>query len=270
MIKRPDILRVLKQTSRTFYIPISRLPQRLQDTIGSAYLCMRAIDEIEDHPSLDNKTKAFLLHRLSWALQAFVASDHTKNDQVDMLFASYRQILPEVTLRICDWLACIPTSIAPRVWDATIAMADRMAFWVENNWQILSEDDLNSYTFSVAGSVGLMICDIWVWFSSVQIDRQAAIHLGRGLQAVNILRNRGEDVDRGVDFFPAGWQEKQMHAYARRNLALAKSGIASTSRDAFRGLVEIPLALAEATLDALENGQTKLTRSQVLQITGSS
>jgi farnesyl-diphosphate farnesyltransferase len=268
MIKKIDALRVLKQTSRTFYIPISRLPAPLQDTIGSAYLCMRSIDEIEDHPSLDNKTKAFLLHRLSWALQATVAREETSTSQVDILFASYQRLLPEVTLRICDWLARIPTGIAPRVWDATIAMADRMAFWVENNWQILSEDDLNSYTFSVAGSVGLMICDIWTWFDGTQIDREAAIHLGRGLQLVNILRNREEDASRGVNFFPTGWTEKQMLDYARTNLELAKSSIDAISRDAFKGLVEIPLALAEATLEALENGQHKLTRSQVLQITG--
>ena len=268
MIRRIDILRVLKHTSRTFYIPISRLPAQLQDTIGAAYLCMRAIDEIEDHASLDNKTKAFLLHRLSWALQAGVGGDGTSSHQVDILFASYKRLLPEVTLRISDWLARIPTGIAPRVWDATIAMADRMAFWVENNWQILSEADLNSYTFSVAGSVGLLICDIWTWFDGTQIDRLAAIRFGRGLQSVNILRNRDEDAARGVTFLPAGWTEKQMFAYARTNLELAKSSIAAISREAFQGLVEIPLALAEATLAALENGQPKLTRSQVMRIVG--
>jgi farnesyl-diphosphate farnesyltransferase len=59
-----------------------------------------------------------------------------------------------------------------------------------------------------------------------------------------------------------------MYTYARRNLELAKTSISAISRDAFRGLVEIPLALAEATLEALENGQPKLTRSQVMHITG--
>jgi hypothetical protein len=37
-------------------------------------------------------------------------------------------------------------------------------------------------------------------------------------------------------------------------------------RDAFKYLVEIPLLLAEATLDVLERGQEKLTRLQVLKI----
>ena len=269
MTYRSDILRVLKETSRTFFIPIMRLPAKLQETIGSAYLCMRAIDEIEDHPDLDNQAKASILHGLSWALQAQLASDDPENASLlDAVFLPYNKILPEVTLRIGDWLAHVPQGIAPRVWDASIAMADRMAYWVENNWLIRTEADLNSYTFSVAGSVGLLICDIWTWFDGSQVDRLAAIHFGRGLQSVNILRNREEDSQRGVDFFPSDWAEKQMFAYARKNLGQAKAGIALISKVSFRYMVDIPLALAEATLQALENGQPKLTRSQVLQIVG--
>ena len=43
---RREALEVLKETSRTFYIPISGLPPGLQEAVASAYLCMRAIDEI--------------------------------------------------------------------------------------------------------------------------------------------------------------------------------------------------------------------------------
>jgi farnesyl-diphosphate farnesyltransferase len=263
------MLRVLKDTSRTFFIPILRLPVKLQETIGAAYLCMRAIDEIEDHPTLDNQVKVSILHELSRSLQAQLASDDLEiASLLESVFLPYRKILPEVTLRISDWLAHIPKSIAPRVWDATIAMADRMAYWVENNWLIQTEADLNSYTFSVAGAVGLLICDIWTWNDGSQIDRLAAIHFGRGLQAVNILRNREEDGQRGVNFFPIGWAEKQMFAYARKNLEQAKAGIGQISQVSFRYIVDIPLALAEATLQAIENGQSKLTRSQVMQIVG--
>jgi farnesyl-diphosphate farnesyltransferase len=267
MNHQSDILRVLKKTSRTFFIPIVRLPVKLQETIGAAYLCMRAIDEIEDHPTLDNQAKASILRGLSWALQAQLASDDfIDGSLLEAVFLPYQKILPEVTLRVSDWLSHVPQGIAPRVWDATIAMADRMAYWVDKNWLIQTEADLNSYTFSVAGAVGLLICDIWTWFDGSQIDRMAAIHFGRGLQSVNILRNREEDNQRGVTFFPSGWTEKQMFIYARKNIEQAKAGIARISQESFRYLVDIPLALAEATLQALENGQPKLTRSQVMQI----
>jgi farnesyl-diphosphate farnesyltransferase len=268
MRKRTDLLRVLKETSRSFFIPIVRLPGILQETIGAAYLCMRAIDEIEDHPTLDGATKAFLLRRLSWAMQARIADQNMKDAPLEAVFSSYKRILPEVTLRLSDWLAKVPIGIAPRVWDATIAMADRMAYWVENKWEILTEADLNSYTFSVAGAVGLLICDVLAWFDGSQVDREAAIQFGRGLQSVNILRNRAEDAARGVSFYPKGWSDAQMFAYSRKHIELAKISIAAIPAQSFRCLVDIPLALAEATLNALENGQPKLTRSQVLQIVG--
>ena len=39
-----DALRVLQETSRTFFLPIRQLPPGLQEAIASAYLCMRATD----------------------------------------------------------------------------------------------------------------------------------------------------------------------------------------------------------------------------------
>jgi farnesyl-diphosphate farnesyltransferase len=263
-----DLTRILKENSRTFYIPIARLPARLQEAVASAYLCMRAIDEIEDHPGLDNAKKAALLHGLGPILQARigVGTVHASLAELDIFFSPYHAVLPEVTLRIGDWLLNVPTGIAPRVWDATIAMAERMAYWVENHWQIQTEADLDGYTFSVAGAVGLLICDIWSWFDGTVIDRMCAIQFGRGLQAVNILRNRKEDKERGVNFFPAGWTDKDMFKYARKNLDLARAGVASMPKSSFKYFVEIPLLLAEGTLKAIENGVGKLSREQVMQI----
>jgi farnesyl-diphosphate farnesyltransferase len=265
-----DLARVLKENSRTFFIPIARLPARLQETVAGAYLCMRAIDEIEDHPGLDDSKKAALLHGLGPILQARigVGNERASLAELDFFFSPYHSILPEVTLRIGDWLSIVPTGIAPRVWDATIAMAERMAYWVDSHWQIQTEADLDGYTFSVAGAVGLLICDIWGWFDGTVIDRRSAIQFGRGLQAVNILRNRKEDTERGVNFFPAGWTDKHMFAYARKNLDLAKAGVASMPKSSFKYFVEIPLLLAEGTLNAIENGVGKLSREQVMQIVG--
>ena len=38
MVLRRDALDLLKETSRTFYIPISRLPAGLLEAVASAYL----------------------------------------------------------------------------------------------------------------------------------------------------------------------------------------------------------------------------------------
>lgn len=41
-----------------------------------------------------------------------------------------------MTLRIGEWLLYGPRDIAPRIWEATAAMADRMAHWAELNWKV--------------------------------------------------------------------------------------------------------------------------------------
>ncbi len=256
-----DALDILKETSRTFFIPISRLPGELQDAVMSGYLCMRAIDEVEDHPRLDNHTKATLLRSISQMLQTtFAAGDFTT------VLGRYQQELPEVTLRIGDWALLAPPSIAPRVWEATATMADRMAQWAENGWKIRTETDLDRYTFGVAGSVGLLLSDLWAWYNGTQSNRIHAVGFGRGLQAVNILRNHAEDVARDVDFLPPDWRVEDMQAYARRNLALADAYTSALPPGPVLDFCSLPLALAHATLEALARGDGKLSRSDVLQI----
>ncbi|MCL1473625.1 squalene/phytoene synthase family protein [Argonema antarcticum] len=267
---RRDALEILKQTSRTFYIPISRLPLELQAAVASAYLCMRAIDEIEDDPDLDNPTKAKLLRNISLTLQAGV--DGFKVDDFSLGLHTHYP-LPEVSIRIGEWAVLAPASIAPRIWDATAAMADRMAYWAINNWAIHTEADLDRYTFGVAGAVGLLLSDLWAWYDGTQTNRTQAIGFGRGLQAVNILRNHNEDLLRGVDFYPDGWTANDMQLYARRNLKLADAYTRSLPLGPALGFCQIPLTLAHATLDVMAHGEKKLSRSAVMalisQVTGS-
>jgi farnesyl-diphosphate farnesyltransferase len=41
---KKSALQILELTSRTFYIPIVKLPHGVQEAVASAYLCLRAID----------------------------------------------------------------------------------------------------------------------------------------------------------------------------------------------------------------------------------
>lgn len=256
-----DALEMLKNNSRTFFIPISRLPAGLLDAVMSGYLCLRAIDEIEDHPDLDNPTKAMLLRSISRTLQTTFSPDDFAT-----VLAPYQQTLPEVTLRVGEWAMLAPSSIAPRVWEATATMADRMAQWADNAWLVETEADLDRYTFGVAGSVGLLLSDMWAWYNGTQSNRNDAIGFGRGLQAVNILRNHTEDMARGVDFFPTGWQIQDMNDYARRNLAMADAYTNALPSGPVLDFCMLPLALAYATLESMARGNGKLNRNDVLQI----
>ena len=259
-----DALEILKQTSRTFYIPISRLPLGLQEAVASAYLCMRAIDEIEDHPGLSNAIKVKLLQTISLSLQAAV--DNRVPDDLSVALSTEHSQLAEVSIRIGEWAQLAPAAIAPRIWDATAAMADRMAYWAACNWEINTEADLDRYTFGVAGAVGLLLSDLWAWYDGTQTNRTHALGFGRGLQAVNILRNHNEDLTRGVNFFPRGWSADDLQRYARRNLALADAYTNALPRGPALDFCQIPLALGYATLDVLAVGQEKLSRSAVVAL----
>lgn len=254
--------RLLKETSRTFLIPIMRMPDQLQDAVGSAYLCLRAIDEIEDHPELDGDTKINLLQEVA----AIFRSSASLEGAFDKLFAPYSEALPEVTLSLAELAGLAPASIRPEVCATTAEMALAMANWVERDWQVETEQDLDQYTFDVAGRVGLLLSEIWKWHDGTTCDRDLAIGFGRALQAVNIVRNRDEDLERGADFFPDGWTEDDLIAYARRMTSLADRYMEPLPQGPIYEFCLIPLELAKATLDAIEDGREKLSRKDVESI----
>lgn len=264
LLSERNAMQILEETSRTFYLPIVILPKGLQESVASAYLCMRAIDEIEDNFELDSSTKALLLRKISFGLQSI--GNGFRAEDLYLILNRYEDFLPEVTIRIGEWAMLAPETIAPRIWEATASMADRMAFWAECGWKIDREVDLDSYTFSVAGSVGLLLSDLWAWYDGTQTDRNHAIGFGRGLQAVNILRNRSEDLTRQVNFFPSGWSYEDMQNYARRNLSLADAYTNALVNSPAKDFCQIPLALAHATLDILALGRAKLGRHEVKSI----
>lgn len=256
-----DTMTILAETSRTFFIPISRLSPILKEAVASAYLCMRAIDEIEDHPELPSETKISLLRSVSQLL----LKDKTSHEW-GPLFEQYKTLLPEVTLRLSDWVTLSPAAAVSTICKSTAAMASGMADWVSKGWQIQNEADLDSYTYCVAGAVGEMLSDIWLWFDGLETDRELAVSFGRGLQAVNIIRNREEDLARGVDYFPDGWEMKDMFRYAQRNLTEADLYMKSIHPGPILDFCRIPVALAQGTLDVLASGEMKLSRSEVKEI----
>jgi len=76
---------------------------------------------------------------------------------------TYQSVLPEVTTGLENGLYWHRNHCS-RIWDATAAMADRMADWAVTNWKVDTEADLDRYTFGVAGAVGLLLSDLWAWY----------------------------------------------------------------------------------------------------------
>lgn len=259
-----EAMHVLKETSRTFYIPITLLRRELRLTVGSAYLCMRAIDEIEDHETLDAKVIESLLRETETLL---LKSGDFDNTAYQKLIAPHEADLPEVTNRLGDWINVCPPSIVRKVKEATAEMAGGMADWVKKDWVIHTKEDLDDYTYYVAGLVGVMLSDIWKWYDGTETNHDLAIGFGRGLQAVNILRNQHEDyAERGVRFIPEGWTRADVFDYAHENLRLGEEYLKDIKTRTITLFCKIPLKLAKRTLKAMEDGKDKMSRQEVEEV----
>lgn len=255
-----DAMRVLKETSRTFYIPITFLEKELKLTVAAAYLAMRAIDEIEDHEEVDNDTKHDTLLKVEEILNAETFDNAAYMEAIAPIHAK----MPEVTVRLADWMEVCPAGARKIVMSATGEMAGGMAKWAKANWQVHTKEDLDDYTYYVAGLVGVMLSELWEWSAGTKTDRALAIGYGRGLQAVNILRNEQEDLDeRGVSFVPDGWTRAELFAYAEENLAKADLYMKDLDKRSIKLFCKLPLALAHKTLQAMRDGREKISRAEV-------
>lgn len=259
-------MRLLEETSRTFLIPIMRLKASLRDAVGQGYLCLRAIDEIEDHPELDPEVKIGLLNGIADRLTSLSVAEGA--DSIRTLLDPWAERLPKVSLALPELVLAGPEETTVMIWRYTSKMAESMAGWVGCNWSINNEADLDQYTFDVAGRVGLLLSDLWLWSDGIQSDRDHAIGFGRALQAVNIVRNQRDDTKRGVSFFPEGWTADDMIAYAYRQIALADAYMRPLPEGPIREFCAIPLELARATLVSIASGQEKLTRPEVHELVG--
>lgn len=254
-----DAMRMLKETSRTFYIPITFLQKELKYSVAAAYLVFRAIDEIEDHEELDNDVKFTILIQVS---ELFKRSfDH---EEYIKILGRTKDRMPEVTLRLEEWLEACPKDALQIITDAASEMAYGMAKWAKANWEIRTREDLDDYTYYVAGLVGVMLSDLWEHYADEKTDRDLAIGYGRGLQAVNILRNQKEDLDeRGVSFLPHDWTRADLFDYADENLGKADEYMKSLKKKSIILFCRLPLALAHKTLKAMKEGREKMSRAEV-------
>lgn len=256
-----EAMRVLKETSRTFYIPITFLKSDLKHSVASAYLVMRAIDEIEDHELIPNDTKYELLMQVSELFKRpFTEEAYLR------IIEPVKEQLPEVSLRLYDWVQACPEGSRPMMMEISNEMAFGMAKWAKKNWQVQTKEDLDDYTYYVAGVVGVYLSKLWHWSYGQETDLDLAIGFGRGLQAVNILRNQKEDSEeRGVSFVPDGWSRDDLFAYAEDNLKKADAYIATLSEKSTVMFCRLPLEFAHKSLKAMKKGQEKMSRAEVEQ-----
>ncbi len=180
-----------QQWAKTFYLGTLLLPQEKRKAIWAIYVWCRRTDEIMD--SVEALTKS--QNELSDNLDEW--EENTKN-----VFKG--NIKSELDSVLLDTIEKYPQSIQPYL---DMIDGQRMDL---NKFRYKDFDELKLYCYRVAGTVGLMTQNVMgidsaytsAPWSAMPDPSEAAIALGIANQLTNILRDVGEDRQRGRIYLP--------------------------------------------------------------------
>ena len=180
-----------QQWAKTFYLGTLLLPQEKRKAIWAIYVWCRRTDEIMDSVEASTKSQTELSDNLDeW-------EDNTKN-----VFKG--NIKSELDSVLLDTIEKYPQSIQPYL---DMIDGQRMDL---NKFRYKDFDELKLYCYRVAGTVGLMTQNVMgidsaytsAPWSAMPDPSEAAIALGIANQLTNILRDVGEDRQRGRIYLP--------------------------------------------------------------------
>src|SRR5215471_5326575 len=207
---------LLKEVSRSFYLTLRILPARIRSQIGLAYLLARTTDTIAD----TNLASVELRLEALRALRDRILS--TRQDKFDFGPLAAQQTTPaekilleeqEASLQLLDRLQPSDRDRVRQVLRIIISgqELDLQRFASGSLDRVIAlqtEEELNDYTYRVAGCVGefwTRICRAHL-FPAAQLDEKfllaEGVRFGKGLQLVNILRDLAADLRLGRCYLP--------------------------------------------------------------------
>ena len=209
---------ILKSVSRSFYLTIQFLPRPLRDPVSLAYLLARATDTIADTAAIPADIRLTNLRDLARVIEGeldFNAVEEPMHDFAARQTDPHERGLIE-NLRECfDWLAKMEPADRAEIREVlkTIVrgqQSDLERFEEPGNRRALrTSAELEEYTYLVAGCVGEFWTDLgFRHFPKFAIRSpnemtRLGIEYGKGLQLINVLRDRNTDWKNGRDYLPA-------------------------------------------------------------------
>ena len=177
---------ISKHHAKTFYLASMFLPKKQQNPIFAIYALLRTVDDLVDLAeeklsngliTRDEITR--LLEEWKRKLKQCYAGKH-ENDPIMM---AWHDTLKSYTIPL----------------ELPLDLMDGVAMDIEFK-PFETFDELYVYCYKVASVVGLMTSEIFGYRNKEAL--QHAIELGVAMQLTNILRDIGEDVDRGRIYLP--------------------------------------------------------------------
>ena len=207
----------LPKVSRTFALNISVLRGELYRSILTAYLFCRTVDTIEDAARLDPQIKIRLLHQFAELIQdpdyrgAQLKSWIQDCSHVDGA-TNDLDLLSQIN-RVFNIFDLLQENYQKQIIPSVSTMARGMAYFQKgfnfDQFSLLeNEDELEEYCYFVAGTVGEMLCNLFLQempglsSESETVMKQTAVSFGLGLQMTNISKDVVVDRGRGWSYIP--------------------------------------------------------------------
>jgi farnesyl-diphosphate farnesyltransferase len=209
---------VLRSVSRSFYLSLRFLPQRLRDPLSLAYLLARATDTIADTAEPAVELRAEALRDLAAAIQGSAPGqtaarlrDFFAPLQSDQAERALIEALPAAL----EWLGALGEldrreiqAVLDKITRGQTLDLERFGAGAGIR-ALASAADLEEYTYLVAGCVG----EFWTRLCFAHVPKFSArpesemcelgVEYGKGLQLINILRDAGPDLRQGRCYLPA-------------------------------------------------------------------
>jgi farnesyl-diphosphate farnesyltransferase len=261
---------LLRSVSRSFFLTIRLLPRPVRDPIALGYLLARASDSIAD-------TSGAEVERRAGALQQLRHGDISQHALAEIVEKQSNAAEAELLRQLPSLLDQLEASKAKErlewVWGHILRgqIFDLMRFGADE--APLSADELDEYTFLVAGCVGefwtRLCADMLADFSDLPADELVpeGIAYGKGLQLVNILRDRRGDAEIGrVYVTDERFDEVKLQARAGLEAGLRWVTVVKNGRVRFACLP--PAKIGLETLDRIEidSGPVKISREAVRRV----
>lgn len=219
---KQELLRdLLKQVSRLFYTTLVVVPADVRDQVSLAYLFARAADTIADTELIDRPRRLDLLGQLKaqfvndqliWTqiqeIQQAVApiqqdsAERILLERLEDCFKLFQTFSPDDRRRIQRLMSTLTQGMEMDlvVFHGTTA---------EDLTVLKTLDDLDRYTYYVAGCVGEFWTDLMCAHRTalaswkVREMSEVGVRFGKGLQLTNIVKDIAHDLQRGRCYVPA-------------------------------------------------------------------
>ncbi|MCE1273907.1 MAG: phytoene/squalene synthase family protein [Chlorobiales bacterium] len=177
---------IAKHHAKTFYLATLFLPKKQQNPIFAMYALLRTVDDLvdlaEDKLTNGQLTREELNRSIDeWKLRLRECYDGKHRN--DPILMAWQDTLRSYTIPI----------------ELPLDLIDGVAMDIEFT-PFETFDELYVYCYKVASVVGLMSAEIFGYSDKKAL--QHAIDLGIAMQLTNILRDIGEDIDRGRIYVP--------------------------------------------------------------------